>query len=59
MDTETVTVTKMESFEQFLAEPTRIHGHTCAGQVIGVRMAMTALQRIGIEDPKGKDRKKL
>ncbi len=52
-------VTKMESFEQLLAESTRIHGHICAGQVIGVRMAMTALQRIGIEDPKGKDRKKL
>ncbi len=59
MDTETVAVTKMESFEQLLAESTRIHGHICAGQVIGVRMAMTALQRIGIEDPKGKDRKKL
>ena len=42
MDTETVTVTKMESFEQLLAESTRIHGHICAGQVIGVRMAMTA-----------------
>ena len=59
MDTETVAVTKMESFEQLLAESTRIHGHICAGQVIGVRMAMVALERIGIEDPKGKDRKKL
>ena len=49
----------MESFEQLLAESTRIHGHICAGQVIGVRMAMAALDRIGISDPKGADRKKL
>jgi formylmethanofuran dehydrogenase subunit E len=59
MDTETVAVEKMESFEQLLAESTRIHGHICAGQVIGVRMAMAALERIGIADPKGADRKKL
>ena len=49
----------MESFEQLLAESTRIHGHICAGQVIGVRMSMAALQRIGIREPKGADRKKL
>jgi len=49
----------MESFEQLLAESTRIHGHICAGQVIGVRMAMAALERIGISDPKGTERKKL
>lgn len=49
----------MESFEQLLAESTQIHGHICAGQVIGVRMSMAALERIGIADPKGTDRKKL
>lgn len=49
----------MESFEQLLAESTRIHGHICAGQVIGVRMAIAALERIGISDPKGTERKKL
>ncbi|MBM9615056.1 formylmethanofuran dehydrogenase [Desulfobulbus rhabdoformis] len=49
----------MESFEELLAESTRIHGHICAGQVIGVRMSIAALERIGISDPKGKDRKKL
>lgn len=49
----------MESFEQLLAESTRIHGHICAGQVIGVRMAMAALERLGISDPKGTERKKL
>ncbi len=49
----------METFEQLLEVSTRIHGHICAGQVIGVRMAMAGLERIGIDDPKGKDRKKL
>ncbi len=49
----------MESFEALLAESTRIHGHICAGQVIGVRMSIAALERIGINDPKGADRKKL
>ena len=49
----------METFDQLLAESTRIHGHICAGQVIGVRMAMAGLERIGIAEPKGADRKKL
>ncbi len=49
----------MESFDQLLAASTAIHGHLCAGQVIGVRMAMAGLDRIGIADPKGRDRKKL
>ena len=48
----------MESFEELLEVSTRIHGHICAGQVIGVRMAMEGLVRVGIDDPKGKDRKK-
>ena len=49
----------MESFEDLLAVSTKIHGHICAGQVIGVRMSMLGLDRIGIEDPRGADRKKL
>src|ERR1700685_1658872 len=28
------------------------HGHLCAGQVLGVRMAMLALRRLGIDDPR-------
>ncbi len=49
----------VESFEQLLEVSTKIHGHICAGQVIGVRMSMAGLERIGIEDPKGADRKRL
>ncbi len=49
----------METFEQLLQESTRIHGHICAGQVIGVRMCLLALNAIDISEPKGEDRKKL
>jgi formylmethanofuran dehydrogenase subunit E len=49
----------MESFDELLAVSTKIHGHICAGQVIGVRMSILGLERIGIDDPKGADRKKL
>ena len=47
------------SFESFLSESVRIHGHLCPGQVLGVRMALFGLQVIGIKDPRGTDRKKL
>ncbi len=46
-------------FERLLAESVKIHGHLCPGQVLGVKMSMLGLKNIGIEDPKGKDRKSL
>ncbi len=49
----------VDAFEQLLEVSTKIHGHICPGQVIGVRMSMLGLEAIGIDDPKGKDRKKL
>ena len=49
----------MESFDELLDISTKIHGHICAGQVIGVRMSILGLERINIADPKGADRKKL
>ncbi len=45
------------SFEELLEESARIHGHLCAGQVLGVRLAMLGLGLLGIDDPKGRDRK--
>lgn len=48
----------MESFAELLEKSTAIHGHVCAGQVIGVRMAILGLNEIGITDPRGHDRKK-
>ena len=35
------------------------HGHLCAGQILGVRMAMLGCERLGIDDPRGRDRKRL
>ena len=49
----------MKSFQELLEESANIHGHLCAGQVIGVRMSLIGLELIGIHDPKGADRKKL
>ena len=47
------------NFEDLLHEAEIAHGHLCAGQILGVRMALLALARLGIADPKGKDRKRL
>ncbi|MFB3815479.1 MAG: FmdE family protein [Terriglobales bacterium] len=49
----------MLSFDELLAEAEQAHGHLCAGQVLGVRMAMLGLRKLGIADPRGKDRKRL
>ncbi len=49
----------MESLEELLTKAETAHGHLCAGQILGVRMAMLALARLGIEDPCGADRKRL
>lgn len=49
----------MESFELLLQQAEAAHGHLCAGQILGVRMAMLACARLGIADPRGADRKKL
>jgi formylmethanofuran dehydrogenase subunit E len=49
----------MKSFDDYLRDAEQAHGHLCAGQVLGVRMAMLGLQKLGIEDPQGADRKRL
>jgi formylmethanofuran dehydrogenase subunit E len=49
----------MKSLDEYLQDAERAHGHLCAGQVLGVRMAMLGLSRLGIDDPQGKDRKRL
>ena len=41
-------------FEQLLSASVVIHGHLCAGQVLGVRMSMLGLQEIGIFDDHSK-----
>jgi formylmethanofuran dehydrogenase subunit E len=49
----------MLSLDEYLREAEIAHGHLCAGQVLGVRLAMLGLEKLGIEDPRGKDRKRL
>jgi formylmethanofuran dehydrogenase subunit E len=49
----------MLSLDAYLREAEKAHGHLCAGQVLGVRLAMLGLEKLGIEDPRGKDRKRL
>ena len=49
----------MLSLDDYLLEAEKAHGHLCAGQVLGVRLAMLGLEKLGIEDPRGKDRKRL
>jgi formylmethanofuran dehydrogenase subunit E len=49
----------MRAFDELLREAEIAHGHLCAGQILGVRLAMLGLRRLGIDDPRGADRKRL
>lgn len=49
----------MESLDVLLTECERLHGHMCAGQLLGTRMALLGCRMIGVDDPRGADRKKL
>jgi formylmethanofuran dehydrogenase subunit E len=35
------------------------HGHLCAGQILGLRMALHGVKLLGLDDPAGQDRKRL
>ncbi len=49
----------MQSLDELLEECGRLHGHMCAGQLLGARMAVLGCRLIGIDDPRGAERKKL
>ena len=49
----------METLEELLVRAEQSHGHMCAGQVLGVRMAMLGCETVGIADPLDADRKSL
>ncbi len=49
----------IESFATLLEKAEVAHGHMCAGQILGVRMALLGLRTLGIQDPLGADRKRL
>ncbi len=48
----------MKTLDEYLEAAEKAHGHLCAGQVLGVRLAMLGLRELGIEDPI-KERKRL
>ncbi len=41
----------MKTLEEYLQLAAIAHGHLCAGQVLGVRLAMLGLRELGITDP--------
>jgi len=49
------------TLDALIREAEIAHGHLCAGQILGVRLAMLGLATLGIEDPRNnkKDRKRL
>ena len=48
----------MKTLAEYLELAAQNHGHICAGQVLGVRLAMLGLRELGIEDPTA-ERKRL
>jgi formylmethanofuran dehydrogenase subunit E len=41
----------MKTLPEYLQLAEQAHGHLCAGQVLGVRLAMLGLRELGIDDP--------
>lgn len=49
----------VDALDTLLQRAEAVHGHMCAGQILGVRMALLGLKTLNIEDPLGADRKRL
>jgi len=49
----------MKTFDEYVALAEAAHGHICAGQILGLRLAIYGMNLLGIEDPGGTDRKRL
>ncbi len=49
----------MKSLPEYEALAAQAHGHLCAGQILGLRLALHGLELLGVEDPLGIDRKRL
>ena len=49
----------MKSFDEYVQLAEQAHGHMCAGQILGLRLALHGLDLLGLDDPTGKDRKRL
>ncbi|MFN0169855.1 MAG: FmdE family protein [Bryobacteraceae bacterium] len=49
----------LRSFDEYVDIAAAAHGHMCAGQILGLRLALRGLELLGIDDPAGADRKRL
>ncbi|MCS7024520.1 MAG: FmdE family protein [Bryobacteraceae bacterium] len=49
----------MKTFEEYVELARQAHGHMCAGQILGLRLAIYGCKLLGIDDPAGADRKRL
>ena len=49
----------LQSLAEYEVLAAAAHGHLCAGQILGLRMALHGMALLGIDDPAGTDRKRL
>jgi formylmethanofuran dehydrogenase subunit E len=49
----------MKTLPEYESLAAYAHGHLCAGQILGLRMALHGVHLLGLEDPAGRDRKRL
>ncbi len=49
----------MRSMREYEQLAVAAHGHLCAGQILGLRMAIYAMELLAIDDPEGRDRKRV
>jgi formylmethanofuran dehydrogenase subunit E len=49
----------LKSFDEYVTLAEQAHGHICAGQILGLRMAIYGLKLLALDDPTGKHRKRL
>jgi formylmethanofuran dehydrogenase subunit E len=49
----------MRGFDEYVKLAEQAHGHICAGQILGLRMALYGLKLLGLDDPTGAHRKRL
>ena len=49
----------MKTLPEYESLAAYAHGHLCAGQILGLRMALHGVHLLGLEDAAGRDRKRL
>jgi formylmethanofuran dehydrogenase subunit E len=49
----------LKSFDEYVRMAEAAHGHMCAGQILGLRLAIYGVTLLGLDDPYGKHRKRL